>query len=112
MGSVARVLLLAAITALIAVPVFLRARASARRSARARNRSLAVSGAAVVIGLALSLWLPRLVPETPGSPGTLVAVVLLWIVGGGLALLGGASFIGALVARPSPGAGNSSRAHP
>jgi hypothetical protein len=107
MNSIARVLLLAAIAALVAVPVFLRSRALARRSAGARKRQLARNGIAVGLGLMLSLWMPHLVPETPGSPGSLVAIVLLWFVGGGLALLGGASLAGALAARPGPTADDS-----
>ncbi len=100
MNSVPRILLLIAVAAIVLVPLFFRARASARRSPRARKRLLAGNGIAVIIGLALSLWLRRLVPETPGSPGTLVVVLLLWIVGGGLAVLGGVSFMGAIIARP------------
>lgn len=40
----------------------------------------------------------------------LVAVLLLWIVGGGLPLLGGASPAGGLATRPGHGADNSSSA--
>jgi hypothetical protein len=31
---------------------------------------------------------PHFVPETPGSPGTIVAILLLWIVGASLAFVG------------------------
>jgi hypothetical protein len=46
--------------------------------------------AIVLLALAclIGLVAPHFVPETPGSPGTIVAILLLWIVGGSLALVG------------------------
>lgn len=75
------------------------AHARAGRSLRARAWLLGSTTLATVLGLVAALWLPPRVPDT-GSPATLVAVVLLWILGGGVALLGLVSFIGALTAHP------------
>jgi hypothetical protein len=46
--------------------------------------------AIVLLALAclIGLVTPHYVPETPGSPGTIVAILLLWIVGGSLAFVG------------------------
>lgn len=46
--------------------------------------------AIVLLALAclIGLVAPHFVPETPGSPGTIVAILLLWIVGGSLAFVG------------------------
>jgi hypothetical protein len=47
----------------------------------------------------IGLVAPHFVPETPGSPGTIVAMLLLWIVGGSLALVGIAVAAKALFSR-------------
>lgn len=46
--------------------------------------------AIVLLALAclIGLVAPHFVPETPGSPGTIVAMLLLWIIGGSLAFVG------------------------
>jgi hypothetical protein len=46
--------------------------------------------AIVLLALAclIGLVAPHFVPETPGSPGTIVAILLLWIVGASLAFVG------------------------
>lgn len=46
--------------------------------------------AIVLLALAclIGLVAPHFVPETPGSPGTIVAILLLWIIGGSLAFVG------------------------
>jgi len=86
-------------TAATVVAVYRAGHTAAGRSRRARAWLLGGNLAAVVLGLVAALWLPHRVPDT-GSSATLVAIVLLWIVGGGLALVGAASFLGALTAHP------------
>jgi hypothetical protein len=54
----------------------------------------------LVLGLVIALWLPGQVAETQGSPATLVAILVLWVLGGGLAYVGTIAFVGALFARP------------
>ncbi len=62
---------------------------------------------ATLVGLAagalLTFWLPRRVPETPGSPGTIVAIVVLWVGGGGLMFVSLLALLGALLAKPARG---------
>lgn len=41
----------------------------------------------VVAGL-VGLVAPHYVPETPGSPGTIVAILILWFIGGSLGVVG------------------------
>ena len=79
---------------------FVRARRQARESAGARTRLLIRSGLAVPAGAVVVFWLPRYVPETPGSPGTLVVVALLWIFGGIWIAFGIPTFLGAFLTRP------------
>jgi drug/metabolite transporter (DMT)-like permease len=100
-------LLLLALAALVGYPVYARMRSRIRAGASRRSVALAGAALAFAAGLALALVVPRHVPETPGSPATLVAIALLWIVGGSLAFVGLAAFLGAWFAR-APGA--SSRA--
>jgi hypothetical protein len=88
------------VAAIVAYPVFRRAREFAETSLRARVR-VAVRGViGTLAGLVLAVWLPQRVPETPGSPATIVALLTLWIVGGSLTLLSLVSLLGAAVARP------------
>jgi hypothetical protein len=94
-----RFLLLVAIAVALAYPAFLVAYRRAGRSRQQRRRLLAGNLAALALGLILALWLPTRIPETSGSPASLVAILLLWIVGGGLALLGLAAALGAFFAR-------------
>ena len=49
----------------------------------------------LVLGLVIALWLPGRVPETQGSPATLVAILVLWVLGGGLAYVGIIAVVGA-----------------
>jgi len=51
------------------------------------------------VGAVLALLLPAAVPETPGSPGTIVMLLLLWILGGSFAFAGLAVTIAALLRR-------------
>jgi hypothetical protein len=81
-------------------PVFSRARSRAAWSTRARGHIMARAVVGMLLGGVLALWLPRRVPEAPGSPASLVAVLVLWIVGGLLTLLGTAALAGAVLARP------------
>jgi MFS family permease len=77
-------------------------RQRAGRSPEARKRLLLAGVGLVILGLVIALWLPRKVPETQGSPASLVAIVLLWIVGGGLAYIGGVVLVGATLALRPP----------
>jgi len=100
-------LLLLAIAALVGYPIYARMRSRVRSGASRRPVAMAGASVALAAGLALALVVPRHVPETPGSPATLVAIAFLWILGGSLAFAGLAAFLGAWFAR-APGA--SSRA--
>ena len=68
-----------------------------------KKRMLIGGCLSLALGLVLALWLPRRVPETQGSPAMLVAILLLWVVGGGLAYVGVVAILGALLARPPAG---------
>ena len=91
-------LVIVAITAVV-VASYRAGHVAAGRSARARAWLLGGNLAAVCVGLVAALWVPHRVPDT-GAAATAVAIALLWIVGGGVALLGAAGFLGALSARP------------
>lgn len=94
-----RVLLLLAVAIGIAAPVFLSARDRARHSASTRTRLILGGILGVSAGLVAALWLPQRVPETRGSPASLVGIVLLWVLGGGFAFLSAALLAGALVGK-------------
>jgi MFS family permease len=70
------------------------------RSPALRRRLLIRACIALILGLVIALWLPGRVPETPGSPATIVALLVLWVIGGGLVFVGVATIVGALLARP------------
>ena len=72
----------------------------ASRSPTMKNRMLIGGCVSLVLGLVMALWLPSRVPETPGSPGTIVMLLVLWVFGGGLAYVGLVAIVGALFARP------------
>jgi len=72
----------------------------ASRSPAVKNRMLIGGCLFLALGSVIALWLPRRVPESQGSPATLVAILLLWVVGGGLAYVGVVTLLGALFARP------------
>ena len=95
-----RLLLLLVVAAAAGYPVFRQAQRRARVTRQARTALLVRSVIGLVMGGVLALVLPQFVPETPGSPATIVALLLLWIVGGGLAFLSLAALAGALTARP------------
>lgn len=56
----------------------------------------------LAIGLGLALFLPRRVPETNGSPASLVAIALLWVIGGSIVFATLPALLGALFAKPGP----------
>jgi hypothetical protein len=75
-------------------------RQRAGRSPEARKRLLLAGVRLLIVGLVIALWLPRRVPETQGSPGSLVVIVLLWILGGGLAYIGSVLLVGGSLPLP------------
>ena len=95
------VLVLAA--AAVAVPITLATRHRARQSKYARRRFITASALGLVAGATLAFWLPRQMPDTTGSAVSLAAVVLLWIIGGGILFLSGAALVGAVLGRPIDG---------
>ncbi len=95
-----RTLLLLAIAVAAAVFIFRNVRDEARESPRERVRLIVGACLGLAVGALLAFWAPRRVPETPGSPGTIVAVVVLWVVGGGLMFVSLPALIGALSGRP------------
>ena len=97
-----RVVLLMLVAIGVAAPVFLAARERARLSAGARLRAIITGAIGVGVGLTLSLWLPTRITPTEGSPASLVALVLLWVVGGGFAYLSLAMLLGAATVRTRP----------
>jgi hypothetical protein len=64
----------------------------ARQSPHARNKALALGVGQIALGLVIGLAIPPFVPETQGSPASLVLIVLLWLVGATL-VLGGLPFV-------------------
>ena len=48
------------------------------------RKSIALLVGACLVGLVA----PHYVPETPGSPGTIVAILVLWFIGGSLGVVG------------------------
>jgi MFS family permease len=97
------VLLLLAVAALVGYPIYARMRSRVRAGSTRRPVALAGAALAIAAGLALALVVPRHVPDTPGTPATLVAIALLWILGGSIVFAGLAALLGAWFAR-APGA--------
>ena len=106
MDSSVGLVVLIGVAGMVAWVVFASAGTLARRSPRARHLVLVANAATALLGLVVGLWLPTRIAETSGSPASVVAVVLLWIVGGGLVFLGAAAFLGAWLARPGAAAGH------
>lgn len=79
---------------------FLTVRRESRQSAAARRRFLLGGLAATAGALIVIFVLPRFIPETPGSPGTIVGVALLWVLGSVILFAAIPTFLGALFARP------------
>jgi hypothetical protein len=71
----------------------------ASQSPALRRRLLLRACIALILGLVIAAWLPGRVPETPGSPGTIVILLVLWVIGGGLAFVGVTMILGVLLAR-------------
>lgn len=95
-----RTLFLLAALGLLAWTMGRRVHTRASRSPAMKKRMLVGGCLCLVLGLVIALWLPGRVPETQGSPATLVAILVLWVLGGGLAYVGIISVVGALMARP------------
>lgn len=87
-----------AVIALFGFWVYVDTRRRAIGSPRIRDALLRRTALGVVTGAVLSLWLPQRMSVASESPASMVAVVLLWIVGGGLLFLSIASFAGAYFA--------------
>lgn len=56
--------------------------------ARASRKDLGRAIAVLIVAALVGLIAPHYVPETPGSPGTIVAILILWFLGGSLAVAG------------------------
>ena len=82
--------------------IFYTVRQVARESAKARRRILVLSGLACLGALFVAFVMPRWVPETPGSPGTLVVIALLWVMAAVMVLVAFPALLAALTARPKP----------
>ena len=95
-----RTLFLLAVFGLVGWTMVRRIRDRASRSPAVKNRMLIRGCLFLALGLVIALWLPKRVPETQGSPATLVALLVLWVFGGGLAYVGVVAILGALLARP------------
>ena len=95
-------MLLALIAIGVAVPLFFRTRARAEQSRAMRTRLLTISAVGLTLGIGLTFWLPRRVPETNGSPASLVAIALLWVIGGSIVFATLPALLGAFFAKPGP----------
>ena len=96
-----RFLILVVVFGLVGWSMARTVRDRARQSPALRRRLLIRASVALLLGLIIGLWLPGRVPETQGSPASMVAMLVLWVVGGGLVLVGVTTILGALLARPS-----------
>ena len=97
-----RFILLTLTAIVIAVPLFLRSRTRAEQSTAMRTRLITISALALALGIGMTFWLPRRVPETNGSPASLVAIALLWVIGGSIVFASLPALLGALFAKPAP----------
>jgi uncharacterized membrane protein YozB (DUF420 family) len=100
MGQIVGALALLAICA----GIFLAVRARLRRAPHLRARLIVLAGAFVLLGAFLGLYLPTKVPDTAGSPASMVAVIVLWLSGAVLALIGLPALAAAVLGggRPDP----------
>jgi hypothetical protein len=95
-------LMLILVAAVVGYPVYARARSRVRLGSWRRDVAMAAAALAIMAGFAFALVLPRYVPVTDGSPATLAAIALLWVVGGSLAFTGLAALLGAWFVRAPP----------
>jgi hypothetical protein len=102
-GSSVRFLILLVVFSLVGWTMARSIRDRARQSPVLRARLLIRGCIALVLGLVAALWLPGHVPQTQGPPATIVILLLLWMIGGGLAFVGVTTIVGALLARPPAG---------
>jgi membrane protease YdiL (CAAX protease family) len=80
--------------------VYLKTQQRAAQSARGRRWLIVRTSAGALVGLAVGVVLPQFVGETPGSPASLVVLLVLWVVGGVLLTLSAAALAGAYRAKP------------
>lgn len=71
----------------------------ARQSPGGRNKALALGIGQIIVGLVIGFAIPPFVPETQGSPASLVLIVILWLVGATLVLGGLPFLVAGLIAR-------------
>ena len=83
--------------------IFLTVRRVSQDSARMRRRILVLCAVGCASALFIAFVVPRWVPETPGSPGTLVVIALLWVMAAVIIFTALPAFLGALTARPKAG---------
>jgi hypothetical protein len=70
-------------------------------TSRAMKRRILLGGTALIAVTGLVVWfLSTKVPETPGSPGTLVMLTLIWLFGGVGGVLMLSTMVGAAFAKP------------
>ena len=103
MSSFLRSLIVIAVVLGVGALAFRRARHRVLDGYRSRRTALVLHGITTGIGTFLTFVAPRMLPETQVSPASLVAVFVLWVIGGALMLLGLASFLGAFFARARVG---------
>jgi hypothetical protein len=71
-------------------------------TSRAMKRRILLGGTALIAVTGLVVWfLSTKVPETPGSPGTLVMLTLIWLFGGVGGVLMLSTMVGAAFAKPT-----------
>ena len=80
--------------------IFFTVRRISQESAPMRRRILFLCGIGCGAALFLAFVVPRWVPETPVSPGTLVVIALLWVMAAMIIFTALPAFLAALIARP------------
>lgn len=87
----------------LAYGIFRSVRRASEDSAAFRRRMLIGTPIGVGFALFIAFVVPRWVPETPGSPGTLVVIALLWVMAAVILMAALPAFFGAFTARPFEG---------
>jgi hypothetical protein len=95
-----RVLVAAAVAGVFGWMVFTKMRQRARASSEARLGIITRMAIGSFLGAVLAFWVSTHIPETPGSPASMVGVILAWLVGGGLLFLSLCGLAGAVVSQP------------